>query len=106
MLEITDENFEAEVLNSGKVGLIDFGATWCGPCKRVEPLVDEISTEYDADKVVVGRVDIDVSPSIATKYGIMSVPSILYFKNGEVFDKVVGAVPKSQLVERLEKALA
>jgi len=100
-LEITDANFEETVLNSGKPALVDFWAVWCGPCRMVGPIVEELATEY-GDKAVIGKVDVDNNPETAAKYGIRNIPTILFFKNGEVVDKQVGAVPKQVLVGKIE----
>lgn len=103
-LEITDENFEEVVLKSNKPVLVDFWAEWCGPCRMVGPLVEEIAKEYDG-KAVVGKVNVDNNPQISTQFGIRNIPSILYFKNGKVVDKQVGAAPKSILASKLEAQL-
>lgn len=103
-LELTDSNFEENVLNSDKPALVDFWAVWCGPCRMVGPVVEEISNEY-GDKAVVGKVDVDNNPEIASKYGIRNIPTILFIKNGEVVDKQVGAVAKGVLAEKLEALL-
>jgi thioredoxin 1 len=102
--EITDANFENEVLNSKKVTLIDFWAEWCGPCRAIAPIVEELAKEYDG-KAVVGKVNVDENPEITVKYGIRNIPTILFIKNGEVVDKQVGAVPKSTLEEKLKAHL-
>jgi thioredoxin 1 len=104
-LEITDSNFEELVLKSGKPVLVDFWAEWCGPCRMVGPVVDEIAKEYDG-KAVVGKVNVDHNPKIATDYGIMSIPALLFFKDGKLVDKQVGAVPKHVLVNKLESQMA
>jgi thioredoxin 1 len=103
-IEITDANFEELVLNSDKPVLVDFWAEWCGPCRMVGPVVEEIAGEY-AGKAVVGKVDVDANPNIAAKFGIRSIPTLLYFKGGEKIDTVVGAVPKGTLTTKLESAL-
>ena len=100
-LELTDENFEETVLNSDKPALVDFWAEWCGPCRMVGPMVEEISKDYDG-KAVVGKVNVDNNPGIASKYGIRNIPTILFIKNGEVVDKQVGASPKATLAEKLD----
>jgi len=106
-LELTDESFESEVLNaeSGKPVLVDFWAEWCGPCKMVGPVVEELAGEFEG-KAKVGKVDVDSNPEISTKYGIRSIPSLLIFKDGEVVDQIVGAVPKSKLKKQLEAQLS
>lgn len=103
-LELTDANFEENVLNSDKPALVDFWAVWCGPCRMVGPIVEEIANEY-GDKAVIGKVDVDNNPEIAQKYGIRNIPTILFIKNGEVVDKQVGASPKAALTEKLDAML-
>ena len=103
-LEITEGNFEQVVLKSDKPVMVDFWAEWCGPCRMVGPIVEEIGHEM-ADKVVVGKVDVDSNNAIALKYSIRNIPTILFFKNGEVVDKQVGAVPKSALVSKINALL-
>ncbi len=100
-LELTDSNFEVEALNSDKPVMVDFWAEWCGPCRMVGPIVEEVANEY-ADKAVVGKLNVDNNPGVAQKYGIRSIPTILFFKNGEIVDRQVGAVPKAALVKKLE----
>ncbi len=102
---ITDASFEAEVLKSDKPVIVDFWATWCGPCKMIAPILEEIAGEY-ADKVKVAKLDVDANNQTPGKFGIMSIPSLLFFKNGEEVDRVIGAVPKSQLLARLDRVLA
>ncbi|MEW5995344.1 MAG: thioredoxin [Candidatus Zixiibacteriota bacterium] len=101
---ITDATFEDEVLKSDKTVIVDFWATWCGPCKMIAPILEEIAEEY-SDKVKVAKLDVDANNQTAGRFGIMSIPSLLFFKNGEEIDRVIGAVPKSQLVARLDKVL-
>ncbi|HPG33311.1 MAG: thioredoxin [Lentimicrobiaceae bacterium] len=103
-LELTDANFEELVLKSDKPAIVDLWAEWCGPCRMVGPLVEEISHEYEG-RAVIGKLDVDSNPGITAKYGIRNIPTILFFKNGEIADKQVGAVPKSVLVAKLEKLL-
>ena len=93
-LEITDANFEEVVLNSDKPVLVDFWAAWCGPCRMVGPLVEQIATEF-GDTAVVGKVDVDNNPGVAARYGIRNIPTVLFLKGGEVVDKQVGAAPKN-----------
>lgn len=103
-VEITDSNFN-EVINSDKPVLVDFWAEWCGPCKMIAPVVDELASDYDG-KAVIGKVDVDSNPEVAGKFGIRSIPTLLVFKNGEVVDKQVGAVNKSILSQKLDAQLA
>ena len=100
-LELTDQNFEEVVLHSDKPVIVDFWAEWCGPCRMVGPIVEEIGNDY-TEKAVVGKLDVDSNPNVTKKYGIRNIPTVLFFKNGEVADKQVGAVPKSNLVTKLE----
>ena len=103
-VEFTDANFEELALQTDKPVLVDFWAEWCGPCRMVGPLVSELSEEY-ADRAVIGKVDVDSNPEISSKYGIRSIPTLLFIKNGEVVDKQVGAVPKKVLAEKLDAQL-
>ncbi|KAF0201021.1 MAG: hypothetical protein FD170_3053 [Bacteroidetes bacterium] len=103
-IELTDANFEEVVLKSDKPAIVDLWAEWCGPCRMVGPLVEEMSHEFEG-RAVIGKLDVDSNPGITAKYGIRNIPTILFFKNGEVADKQVGAVPKSVLVAKLEKLL-
>jgi len=102
-LEITDAGFE-DLLKSDKPIVIDFWAEWCGPCRMVGPIVEELADEY-ADKVIIGKVDVDNNDEITSKYGIRNIPTILFIKNGEVVDKQVGAAQKSVLAEKVENLL-
>ena len=103
-LELTDANFEENVINSDKPALVDFWAVWCGPCRMVGPVVEEMANDYEG-RAVVGKVDVDNNPEIAQKYGIRNIPTILFIKNGEVVDKQVGATPKATLAEKLDALL-
>jgi thioredoxin 1 len=103
-ITLTDANFDELVLKSDKPVIIDFWAEWCGPCRMVGPLLDEIHHEYEG-RAVVGKVDVDDNPGITMRYGIRNIPTILFFKNGEVADKQVGAVPKSVLINKLTSLL-
>lgn len=99
-IAITDETFENEVLKSDKPVLIDFWAVWCGPCKMIAPIIDEIASEY-TDKLKVCKLDVDSNPKTAIKYGIRSIPTILIIKNGEVMEQIVGAIPKNKLIDKI-----
>lgn len=103
-LAVNDSNFEEVVLKSAQPVMVDFWAEWCGPCKMMLPIVEEISTEFEG-KVTVVKVDVDSSQATAAKFGIRNIPTILFFKNGQVADKQVGAVPKQALVDKINKLL-
>lgn len=103
-LEITNDNFEEVVLKSDKPVLVDFWAEWCGPCRIVGPIVDELHNEYEG-KAVVGKVNVDSNAEISAKFGIRNIPTLLIFKNGEVVDKQVGTAPKELLAEKLDAAI-
>ncbi len=102
--EFTDSNFDAEVVKSDKPVLVDFWAEWCGPCKMIGPVVEEIAGDYDG-KVKVGKVNVDISNQIAMQYRITSIPNLLIFNNGGVVDSIVGAVPKQEITKRLDAVL-
>ena len=102
---LTDDNFGAEVLNAGLPVLVDFWATWCGPCRVIAPIVQELSSEYEG-KAKVGKLDVDAAQKTAAEFGIRSIPTLLIFKGGKVADQIIGAVPKQQITEKLEAALA
>ena len=97
----TDANFEAEVLNSDTPVLVDFWATWCGPCRTIAPTIEELASEYGGKAKVV-KLDVDNNPQTAMKYGIRSIPSLLFFKDGRPVDQMVGVVPKKVLAEKLD----
>ena len=103
-IELTDSNFEKEVLKSSLPVLIDFWAIWCGPCRVVSPIVEELASEYDG-KLKVGKVDVDANPQTSMQYGIRSIPTLLLFKNGEVVEQIIGAVPKRAIVDKLSRHL-
>jgi thioredoxin 1 len=96
----TDENFQREVLESNEPVLVDFWAAWCGPCRVLGPVVEELAAEYQG-KVKIGKLNVDENPASAQQFGIRSIPTILFFENGKVVDQSVGAVPKGALAERL-----
>ena len=101
---LTDANFESEVIKSDIPVLIDFWATWCGPCKAVASIVEDLANEYNG-KIKIGKVDVDENQQTAIKYGIRSIPTLLIIKNGKVNDMIIGAVPKAQIVKKLNAAL-
>ncbi len=102
LIHLSDGNFKAEVLQSNLPVLVDFWAPWCGPCKMVGPIVEELAREY-ANKIKVGKIDIDENPKIATKYGIMSIPTLMFFKGGQVIEQSVGALSKSDIKKKIEE---
>ncbi len=104
VLHINDDNFESEVMQSDVPVLVDFSATWCGPCKKLEPIVEELATEFSG-KIKVAHVDIDQARGTAMKFGIMSVPTVLYLKGGDVKDTQVGLVAKDKMVEKINALL-
>jgi thioredoxin 1 len=104
-VEFTDANFEELVLKSDKPVLVDFWAEWCGPCRMVGPIVEELAKEYDG-KVVVGKLNVDNNPNVSMQFGVRNIPTILFIKNGQVVDKQVGAVPKPVLAQKLNAQLA
>ena len=104
-LTLTVGNFREEVIESGGAVLVDFWASWCGPCRMIAPIVADLANEYEG-RVAVGKVDVDAEPGVATDFGIQSIPTLLIFKEGEVVDQVVGAVPKKVLTEKLDAVLA
>jgi thioredoxin 1 len=101
--EFTDSNFEETAL-AGGVSVVDFWAEWCGPCRLVGPIIDDLATEYEG-KATIGKVDVDANPEISTKYGVRSIPTILFIKDGEVVDKHVGSTTKAALMAKLEAQL-
>ena len=104
VLQATDQTFDAEVMQAEQPVLVDFSATWCGPCKKLEPIVHEIAGDYDGRLKVV-KVDVDQAPTTAAKFGVMSVPTLLLFHGGAVKDQVVGLVSKQSLADRVDKVL-
>jgi len=104
-IALTDDNFSEEVLHSNLPVLVDFWAAWCGPCRMVAPIVEELATEYDG-KAKVAKLDVDAAQKTAMEFGIRSIPTLLIFKEGKVSDQVIGAIPKEQIAEKLDAALA
>ena len=103
-LELSEQDFDEQVLTSDQPVLVDFWAEWCGPCHVIAPIIEEIAVEYK-NKVVVGKLNVDQYPDIAARYGIRSIPSMLLFKDGQVNNQLVGVVPKTQITDMLNRAL-
>ncbi len=101
----TDSNFQDTALEADKVAVVDFWAEWCGPCRMIGPIIEELSADY-GDRVLVGKVDVDQNPEVSMQYGVRSIPTILIFKNGEVVDKQVGVTTKQALADKIEAQLA
>ena len=104
LLQVTDETFENEILQNQTPSLVDFWAAWCGPCRMIHPIMDELSQEYEG-KAIIAKMDIDNHQKYAAEYGVRNIPTVLLFKNGEVIAKQVGVAPKSLYIEKLEDAL-
>lgn len=104
VLKISEENFEEEVMKSEKPVILDFYADWCGPCKMMSPVIDELAGDYDG-KVKIGKVNTDENRAVAAKYNVMSIPTIILIKDGQVVDQVVGAVPKTVLEQKINNML-
>ncbi|OWY21795.1 thioredoxin [Sphingobacteriales bacterium UPWRP_1] len=101
-LTLTDQNFDTEVLQSGKLAVVDFWAVWCGPCKAIAPIIDDLSKEYDG-KIVVGKVDVDTNMEVSMMYNVRNIPTVLFIKNGKVVDKQVGAASKSVYESKIKQ---
>ncbi len=104
IVEFTDENFDADVLQSSTPVLVDFWATWCAPCKAIAPVLEKLAGEYSG-KIKIGKVNVDENPSTPGQYGVRGIPTLILFKDGQIVDQLVGAVPKNQLESLLQKAL-
>ncbi|MDI9337978.1 MAG: thioredoxin [Alphaproteobacteria bacterium] len=102
--EFTDSNFGTTALSAGSVAVVDFWAEWCGPCRALTPVINDLAKEYEG-KAVVGKLNVDENPNVSTEYGITSIPAILFFKNGQLVDKQIGAVPKAVLDKKLKALL-
>lgn len=103
-LELTKENFQSEVIDADVPALVDFWATWCGPCRAIAPVVEELASQYEG-KLKVGKVDVDAQQQLAAEFGIRSIPTLLLFKDGKMAEQIVGAVPKKQLEDKVQKIL-
>ena len=104
LITITDDNFKEEVLDSDKPVLIDFWAVWCGPCKMIAPIVEELAVEFEG-KAKIGKLDVDSNQQTSINYGVRSIPTLLIFKDGEVKETIIGAVPKTNVVEKLNSVI-
>ncbi|SEF67793.1 MULTISPECIES: thioredoxin [Parabacteroides] len=102
-LQVTDENFK-ELIDSGKPMVLDFWAEWCGPCRMVAPIIDELATEYEG-RVTIGKMDVDNNNEVVGEYGIRNIPTVLFFKDGNVVDKIVGATTKDKFIAKIESLL-
>jgi len=100
-MHFSDSNFQKEVLDSEILVLVDFWANWCGPCKLIAPIIEELAKEYDS-KIKIGKLDVDENSRVATQYGVMSIPTLIFFKNGKVMEQVIGACSKSDLRKKIE----
>ena len=104
VVDITEANFESEILQAGLLTVIDFGATWCAPCKKLHPIMHEIASEYNG-KLKVGYCDVGIAPAVAQKYAVMSVPQLIFFKEGKPVETVVGLLPKDKIIKKIEAHL-
>lgn len=106
VFEITDTNFGEEVRDRDELSMVDFWAAWCGPCRLIAPLIEQLAEDYADRGLRVGKLDVDSNPQTASQFGVRSIPTVLFFRNGVVVDKVVGAVPRPQLEEKIRQHLA
>ena len=104
-LNATDQNFKSEIIDSDKVALVDFWAAWCGPCQMLGPVIEQLAADYEG-KAVIAKLNVDENPNTAAEYGIRSIPTMLVFKNGEVVDQMVGALPKNMIAEKIDAQIA
>jgi len=104
-LVATDQNFNKEILESDKVALVDFWAAWCGPCQMLGPVIEELAGDYEG-KAVIAKLNVDENPGTASQYGIRSIPSLLVFKNGQVVDQMLGALPKNQIAKKIDEHIS
>jgi len=105
VLEVSDADFTEKIEDADGLAIVDFWAEWCGPCKIVAPIVEQLAEDFEDRGLVVGKVDVDSNPQTASRFGVRSIPSILFFKDGELVDSVIGAVPKGQLQKKIEAHL-
>src|SRR5687768_15105144 len=103
---VTDQNFNAEVVEAEGLSIVDFWAAWCGPCRMIAPIVEQLANDYADQGLRVGKLDVDQNPAIASHYGVRSIPTVLFFKGGELVDRVIGAVPRPHLEQKVKEHLA
>lgn len=105
VFEITDTNFDEEIRDRDELSMVDFWAVWCGPCRIIAPVIEQLAEDYADRGLRVGKLDVDSNPQTASQFGVRSIPTVIFFRNGEVVDKVVGAVPRPQLEEKIKRYL-
>lgn len=105
VVHVSDSDFTEKIEDAGGLAIVDFWAEWCGPCRIVAPIVEQLAEDFEEQGLVVGKLDVDSNPQTASRFGVRSIPSILFFKDGELVDSVIGAVPKSQLEKKIEAHL-
>jgi thioredoxin 1 len=101
-IEVTDETFEQEIIHSDKPAVVDFWAVWCGPCKMIAPIMENFADDYEG-KIKIAKLDVDNNPNVAIKFGIRSIPTVLFFKGGKVVDQIIGALPRSKFEEKIKE---